>query len=88
MTDGMQANRDAGSLSVMEQVGRMCEQFEDAWIVAKLKEPGLSYPADKPVKRIDYIFTRRSDRLRVKRPKIVTTLASDHLPVVADIQIR
>jgi len=66
----------------------MRQQFEDAWIVAKLKEPGLSYPADKPVKRIDYIFTRSSDRLRVKRPKIVTTLASDHLPVVADIQIR
>jgi endonuclease/exonuclease/phosphatase family metal-dependent hydrolase len=40
------------------------------------------------VKRIDYIFTRRSDRLRVKRPRIISTAASDHLPLVADIQIR
>lgn len=66
----------------------MLTGFEDAWILAKIKERGLSYPADKPVKRIDYIFTRTSDRLRVKRPRVVTTLASDHLPVVADIQIR
>lgn len=66
----------------------MLKGFEDAWIVSKIKEQGLSYPADKPVKRIDYIFTRRSDRLRVKRPKTVTTLASDHLPLVADIEIR
>ena len=66
----------------------MLAGFEDAWIVAKIKEQGLSYPADKPLKRIDYIFTRRSDRLEVKRPRLVTTLASDHLPVVADIHIR
>src|SRR5258705_229949 len=66
----------------------MRQQFEHAWIVAKIQEPGLSYPADKPVKRIDYIFTRSSDPLRVKRPRIVTTLASDHLPLIADIQIR
>ena len=66
----------------------MLTGFEDTWIVSKIKEQGLSYPADKPVKRIDYIFTRRSDRLGVKRPRIITTLASDHLPLVADIQIR
>jgi endonuclease/exonuclease/phosphatase family metal-dependent hydrolase len=66
----------------------MLTRFEDAWIGGKIKEQGLSYPADKPLKRIDYIFTRRSDRLRVKRSRIVTTLASDHLPVVADIQIQ
>jgi endonuclease/exonuclease/phosphatase family metal-dependent hydrolase len=61
--------------------------FQDGWIMAKTKEPGLSYPADKPLKRIDYIFTRISDRLRVKHPRIVTTLASDHLPLIADIEI-
>ena len=62
--------------------------FQDAWMVSKTKEPGLSYPADNPVKRIDYIFARNSDRLRVKHPRIVTSLASDHLPVIAEIEIR
>jgi len=66
----------------------MLTGFEDAWIVAKTKEQGLSYPADKPAKRIDYIFTRKSDRLRIKGSRTITTLASDHLPLVTDIQVR
>jgi endonuclease/exonuclease/phosphatase family metal-dependent hydrolase len=48
----------------------------------------LTYPADKPAKRIDYIFTRESDRIKTKRAWIVETLASDHLPVVADLEIQ
>jgi endonuclease/exonuclease/phosphatase family metal-dependent hydrolase len=62
--------------------------FEDAWIRSRSKSEGLSYPADKPVKRIDYIFTRQSDRLRAKSAWIINTLASDHLPVVADLEMR
>ena len=66
----------------------MLTGFEDAWIVAKKKEQGLSYPADKPAKRIDYVFTRQSDRIRTKQAWLVNTLASDHLPVVADLELR
>lgn len=66
----------------------MQAKFTDAWVAAKTKETGLSYPADKPAKRIDYIFTRQLDRARTRKAWIVNTLASDHLPVVADIEIR
>lgn len=66
----------------------MVRGFEDAWVRRRAKGAGLSYPADKPVKRIDYIFTRQSDRIRAKKAWIVNTLASDHLPVVADLEIR
>jgi endonuclease/exonuclease/phosphatase family metal-dependent hydrolase len=66
----------------------MVAGFEDAWIRSRAKSGGLSYPADKPVKRIDYIFTRQSDRIRAKTAWIVNTLASDHLPVVADLEMR
>lgn len=62
--------------------------FEDSWARTQKKEPGLTYPADKPVKRIDYIFTRRTDRLRPKKTWVPVTLASDHLPLVADIEVR
>ena len=48
---------------------------------------GLTYPADKPAKRIDYIFTRQKDPIKAKRAWIVETLASDHVPVVADLEI-
>jgi endonuclease/exonuclease/phosphatase family metal-dependent hydrolase len=66
----------------------MLAGFEDAWIRAGSKDAGLSYPADKPVKRIDYVFTRRVDKVRTKKAWVVNTLASDHIPVVADLEIR
>ena len=66
----------------------MLAGFEDAWVQGRAKDAGLSYPADKPVKRIDYIFTRRGDNVRFKKAWVVSTLASDHIPVVADLEIR
>jgi endonuclease/exonuclease/phosphatase family metal-dependent hydrolase len=62
-------------------------QFGDAWIESRGAEEGFSYPADKPAKRIDYIFFRATDRVRTKRAWIVKTQASDHVPVVADLEI-
>jgi endonuclease/exonuclease/phosphatase family metal-dependent hydrolase len=67
----------------------MLTKFRDAWISGKAKEEeGFSYPADKPAKRIDYVFTRQSDRIRATKAWIVDTLASDHRPVVVDLEIR
>jgi len=63
-------------------------QFDDAWIESRGTEAGFSYPTDKPSKRIDYIFFRSTDRVRTKRAWIVDTQASDHVPVVADLEIR
>jgi endonuclease/exonuclease/phosphatase family metal-dependent hydrolase len=62
-------------------------EFGDAWIEGRSTEEGFSYPADKPAKRIDYIFFRSTDRVRTKRAWTVDTLASDHLPVVADLEV-
>jgi endonuclease/exonuclease/phosphatase family metal-dependent hydrolase len=66
----------------------MLPKFEDAWFRINAKGDGLSYPADKPVKRIDYIFYRANGGVRAKRARVVNTLASDHVPVVADLEIR
>jgi endonuclease/exonuclease/phosphatase family metal-dependent hydrolase len=66
----------------------MSKQFADAWLASQAAGEGLSYPADKPTKRIDYILTRISDSIKAKKAWIVETLASDHLPVVADLTIR
>jgi endonuclease/exonuclease/phosphatase family metal-dependent hydrolase len=59
------------------------KQFDDAWVT----DDGFTYPADKPTKRIDYILTRRDDRIRAKNVWVPGTLASDHVPVVADLEI-
>jgi endonuclease/exonuclease/phosphatase family metal-dependent hydrolase len=63
-------------------------QFGDAWTESRPADEGFSYPADKPAKRIDYVFFRSTDRVRTKRAWIVETLASDHVPVVADLEIE
>jgi endonuclease/exonuclease/phosphatase family metal-dependent hydrolase len=62
--------------------------FGDSWIEARGTDPGFSYPTDKPLKRIDYIFLRSTDHVRAKRAWIVNTEASDHVPVVADLEVR
>lgn len=66
----------------------MADKFDDAWMQSKAKGAGWSYPADKLVKRIDYIFMRRSDNIRARKAWVVSTLASDHIPVVANLEIR
>jgi endonuclease/exonuclease/phosphatase family metal-dependent hydrolase len=62
--------------------------FDDAWVTSRTKGDGFSYPADKPVKRIDHIFYRTGDGVRAKKAWVVETPASDHIPVVATIEIK
>ena len=66
----------------------MQESFDDAWFRNRNADAGFSFPADKPVKRIDYVFSRRSDAVQAKRVWTVNTLASDHIPVVADLEVK
>lgn len=66
----------------------MRASFDDAWIASRASGDGFSFPADKPVKRIDHVFYRAGNRLRAKKAWVVETLASDHVPVVADIEIK
>lgn len=65
----------------------MLTKFDDAWISSRANGAGLSYPAENPLKRIDYIFYRR-DNIRAKKAWVVNTFASDHIPVMAELEIR
>jgi endonuclease/exonuclease/phosphatase family metal-dependent hydrolase len=62
--------------------------FEDAWVTSGAKNEGFSFPADKPVKRIDHIFYRPSDRIRTRKSWVIETLASDHIPVLSELEIK
>lgn len=46
----------------------------------------LSFPSHAPDKKIDYIFT--SKNVEVKSAEIINAIASDHLPIYADIEIN
>ncbi|WP_254878654.1 endonuclease/exonuclease/phosphatase family protein [Streptomyces sp. NA04227] len=45
-----------------------------------------TFPAAAPVKRIDYVTV--GEGVRVLNSEVVNTLASDHLPIVADLRLR
>ena len=65
----------------------MSTKFVDAWLSSRAGGDGFSYPADKPGKRIDHIFYR-SAFFKAKRAKVIETLASDHIPVVAELELK
>lgn len=61
------------------------EVYDDAWSLAG-DGAGLTFPADDPEKRIDYVLT--SPDIEVTNAEVLDTDASDHLPVVADVVIE
>jgi len=58
-------------------------RLSDAWSAT---DPGPTYPADAPSKRIDYVTT--SPNVVVKNARVVDSSASDHRPVVANLVLR
>ena len=68
----------------------MRTKFDDAWVTSGAKSDGFSYPADKPVKRIDHIFYSAGERtqIRAKKSWVIDTLASDHIPVMAELELH
>ncbi|MBA4538383.1 endonuclease/exonuclease/phosphatase family protein [Bacillus aquiflavi] len=60
--------------------------FNDVWILAGNGSPGFTFSALNPNKRIDYIFTTAG--IKIENAQVLSTLASDHLPVIADVTLR
>jgi endonuclease/exonuclease/phosphatase family metal-dependent hydrolase len=73
---GGDLNAEPGS-AVMEMV--RATSLRDAWAECG-KGPGLSYPADKPVKRIDYLLL--PSNWKCVSARVIETEASDHRPVL------
>ena len=67
--------------------GAATEMFVDSWMVVG-DGPGLSYPSGAARKRIDFVFLRRDSGLKPVRAWIVRSDASDHLPVIVDVELR
>lgn len=66
------------------EIAAITEQLRDAWVAAGIGE-GYTYPAADPSARIDYVLT--SDDVVARAAAIVTSDASDHLPVHADVAL-
>jgi len=59
----------------------LLQRLRDTW--QSKAEPGFTYPADKPAKRIDYVLT--SNHFRVRSAAVPVTEASDHRPVLVEL---
>jgi endonuclease/exonuclease/phosphatase family metal-dependent hydrolase len=66
------------------EIAPLTDVFDDAWAVAG-DGPGFTFDAATPHARIDYILT--SGDLPVRRTAVLQTDASDHLAVVADLEL-
>lgn len=63
---------------------KMKEMFIDAWEVAGNGE-GFTYRSDLPDRRIDYVWF--AGEIEAVKAWIPQSLASDHLPLVADLEV-
>jgi endonuclease/exonuclease/phosphatase family metal-dependent hydrolase len=64
----------------------LAQKFIDAWPLLH-DTPGPTSPASNPRNRIDYIFLSRDAPLKPLTISVIPSPASDHLPVVAEIEL-
>jgi endonuclease/exonuclease/phosphatase family metal-dependent hydrolase len=66
---------------------RLAETFVDAWAEAG-SGYGLTIPVLSPRKRIDYIWLSKDCGFRTVEIHVSNSEASDHLPVVAELELK
>jgi endonuclease/exonuclease/phosphatase family metal-dependent hydrolase len=62
----------------------LLDRFEDAWTLAG-EGDGFTISSTNPTARIDYVLV--SPEIDVERASVPSSLASDHLPVVAELEL-
>jgi endonuclease/exonuclease/phosphatase family metal-dependent hydrolase len=88
--------RDAGSLTLVggdfnstpeSEVQAQIRQagWRDAWLECG-RGDGFTYPADKPIKRIDYLYL--AGATTCTNAVVLPTTASDHRPLLVTVRLR
>ncbi|MBB5786470.1 endonuclease/exonuclease/phosphatase family protein [Jiangella mangrovi] len=73
---------DLNAVPTAPEIRELVDDLVDAWEAGGAGE-GHTYPAEDPNARIDYVLT--SGDVITRTAAVVTTDASDHLPVKADV---
>ena len=73
------------------ELAPLWQELDDAWAVARTRvgEPGLTFPALRPVKRIDFVTVRKGTPVTTAEVPSDPALlaASDHRPLVATVEL-
>ncbi|WP_254901289.1 endonuclease/exonuclease/phosphatase family protein [Tuberibacillus sp. Marseille-P3662] len=75
---------DMNATPKADELQPLFQRFKDTWDITQQDE-GLTYPAYAPTKKIDYILT--TPDMDVQSTDVIQTMASDHLPVTADVTL-
>ena len=66
---------------------RMSENWFDSWELVG-QGPGLTMTSDNPTRRIDYVWVSDKKNFKLRWTDVPKTDASDHLPVVAEMEFK
>ena len=66
---------------------RMSEKWTDSWSLVG-QGPGLTMTSAQPTRRIDYIWVSDKKNFKLRWARVPRTDASDHLPVVAEMEFK
>lgn len=84
---GRDLTRELAEMTGMSGYFEKNHQYVDVWEEAG-EGDGFTHSSDGPNKRIDYIWLLRNSGLHARRAWVVPTQASDHLPLVAEVEVR
>jgi endonuclease/exonuclease/phosphatase family metal-dependent hydrolase len=82
---------DLNELPDATAAARIARVIADAWTRTGARRDDVvdaTFPADGPTHRIDYLFVSDDVRVASVRVAVEAGMASDHLPVVADVAIE
>ncbi|QIN85255.1 metal-dependent hydrolase [Rubrobacter tropicus] len=75
---------DLNALPGAPELAPLYGRYDDAWTLGG-EGPGYTIGAENPNRRIDYVFV--TPDVAVRSASVPRTLASDHLPVVAELSV-
>jgi endonuclease/exonuclease/phosphatase family metal-dependent hydrolase len=76
---------DLNAVPSASEISTLTRVFADVWTEAG-SGPGYTYDTANPTKRIDYVL--HSAGVTARAATVLTTNASDHLPLLADLTVR
>jgi endonuclease/exonuclease/phosphatase (EEP) superfamily protein YafD len=67
-------------------VAKVREFLSDSWTMVN-NDPGFTIPVKKPSRRIDYVWITK-DSIEPVKLEVLTSEASDHLPIIAELRVK
>lgn len=77
---------DFNAAPTAKAIASVREFLTDSWTLVN-KDAGNTIPAQKPTKRIDYVWITK-DSLEPLKSEVISSEASDHRPVVAELRLK